>query len=174
VILTGTEIQNQYELGRIEISPFRDRALTTNSYDLRLGCSLLAYTGAVLDPRANNPYETIVLDEGGWEMKPGDFLLGATMERIGSDHFVPIIHARSGTARLGLFVHVTADLIDIGSYGCSTLQLHATLPVRLYPGMPIAQVSFWVPSGEIRLYDGKYIRSRGPVPSLAYLDGGAR
>jgi dCTP deaminase len=174
MILTGTEIKHQYELGRIEISPFTERALTTNSYDLRLGCSLLSYTGSILDPRANNPYETIILDDAGWDMKPGDFLLGATMERIGSDHFVPIIHARSGTARLGLFVHVTADLIDLGSYGCSTLQLHATLPVRLYPVMPIAQVSFWVPTGEITLYNGKYTRSRGPVPSLAHLDGGAR
>jgi dCTP deaminase len=174
MILTGTEIKHQYELDRIRISPFTERALTTNSYDLRLGCSLLRYTGSVLDPRANNAYETISLDNAAWDMQPGDFLLGATAERIGSDHFVPIIHARSGTARLGLFVHVTADLIDIGSYGCSTLQLHATLPVRLYPGMPIAQVSFWVPTGEITLYDGKYIRSQGPVPSLAYLDRAVR
>lgn len=173
MILTGTEIRAQYDLGRIEISPFDRRALTTNSYDLRLGPALLSYTGAILDPRAENPCETIILDDAGWDMKAGDFVLGATLERIGSDHFVPIIHARSGAARLGLFVHVTADLIDIGSYGNSTLQLHATLPVRLYPGMPIAQVSFWVPTGEITLYDGKYARSRGPVPSLAHLDRAA-
>lgn len=170
MILTGTEIRNQYHLGRIWISDFDEEAVTTNSYDLRLGNCLLNYTGSILDPRTDNPYETIVLGDVGWDMKPGGFLLGATMERIGSDRFVPIIHARSGTARLGLFVHVTADLIDIGSYGNSTLQLHATLPTRLYPGMPIAQVSFWVPTGKITLYDGKYAGSCGPVASLAYLD----
>jgi dCTP deaminase len=61
-------------------------------------------------------------------------------------------------------------LIDIGSHGVTTFQLYATLPVRLYRGMLIAQVSFWVPDGEIKLYKGKYQGSEGPKPSLTYKD----
>jgi len=170
LILTGCEIIRQWELGRIRISDFDLEAVTTNSYDLRLGSTLLRYTALVLDPRKPNPYETLELGADGYTMSSGDFRLGTTHEWIGSDHYVPIIHARSGTARLGLFVHCTADLIDIGSYGRATLQLHAVLPVRLWPDMRIAQVSFWVPTGEIKLYRGKYAGSDGPRPSLAYLD----
>ena len=170
MILTGQEIGDEVDRGRITLDPFTAGNITTNSYDLTLGDELLRYTAPVLDPRLDNPHEKINIPETGLQMRPGDFLLGSTRERLGSNHYVPIIHAKSGTARMGLFVHVTADLIDIGSIGNSTLQLFATLPVTLYPGMPIAQVSFWVPKGTIVLYKGKYQNSRGPQPSRTYQD----
>lgn len=170
MILTGKEIEHQHGLGRLNISGFDRSAVTTNSYDLKLGSRLLRYTESILDPKKANPYEIFEIGPQGYDMRPGDFLLGETEEKLGSNHFVPLIHARSGAARLGLFVHITADLIDIGSYGKSTLQLHATLPVRLHAGMRIAQVTFWVPKGEIRLYEGKYAGADGPLPSLAYRD----
>ena len=98
------------------------------------------------------------------------FFLASSKEKIGSNFYVPMIHAKSGIARLGLFVHVTADLIDIGYYGEITFQLYSTLPVRIYPGMKIGQVTFWVPKGEITLYDGKYQGSIGPKTSKTYHD----
>jgi dCTP deaminase len=106
----------------------------------------------------------------GIRLAAGDFVLAETLERVGSDHFVPLIHGRSGTARLGLFVHVTADLFDLGYYGKSTLQLFATLPISLVPQMKVAQVSFWVPKGEISLYEGKYQGGDGPQASKSYYD----
>ena len=75
---------------------------------------------------------------------------------MGSDSFVPIIRGRSSFARLGLFIHVTADLIDIGSHNQWTLQLHCVQPLRLYAGMHVGQVTFWTVKGEIVLYSGKY------------------
>jgi dCTP deaminase len=170
VILTGAEIERQYEANRIKISGFDKRNLTTNSYDLHLGPLLLRYESEILDPAKDNEFEIFDIPPEGYCLDAGDFVLGHTREMIGSDHFVPLIHARSGTARLGLFVHVTADLIDIGSYGNSTLQLFPTLPVTLYRDMKIAQVTFWVPQGQIKLYEGKYAGARGPLPSLAYRD----
>lgn len=110
------------------------------------------------------------IPEDGFSLAAGDFVLAETAERIGSDHYVPLIHAKSGTARLGLFVHVTADLIDLGFVGQSTLQLYATLPVRIWPGMLIAQVTFWRPYGDIRLYQGKYQHAEGPQVSRSYQD----
>jgi dCTP deaminase len=170
MILTGAEIQRQHEFGRIELSDFDERNLTTNSYDLRLGPRLLRYTCEVLDPKRENPSESLDIPPEGFQLRAGDFVLGQTVEVIGSDYYVPLIHARSGTARLGLFVHVTADLFDIGAHLCSTLQLYATLPVRLYAFMKIAQVTFWVPKGEVDLYSGKYNGSRRPMPSLSFRD----
>lgn len=170
MILTGNTIVKEVQAGKIEISPFDELYITTNSYDLALGSKVLRYTSAILDPKIKPEYELIDIPSDGFLMHAGDFLLGHTEEKIGSDYYVPLIHARSGTARSGLFVHLTADLIDIGSHGNLTLQLYATLPVKLYAGMRIAQVSFWVPKGEIVLYRGKYQGSKGPQPSKTWED----
>lgn len=170
MILTGVEIEKQVKKGKIKIEPFSSSRITTNSYDLALDKRVLKYTSKIIDPKKKPKFKLFEIPDGGLLMKPGDFLLGATAEKIGSDYFVPIIHAKSGTARMGLFVHLTADLIDIGSFGNSTLQLFATLPVKLYKGMKISQVSFWVPKGKIVLYNGKYQHSDGPRPSLNYKD----
>lgn len=169
MILTGTEIARQVSEGRITISNFDSTRLSTNSYDLTLGSTLLRYSGDIVDPRCDNEYTTMNIPSSGYRMGQNDFLLGESQEYVGSNHFVPIIHAKSGTARLGLFVHVTADLIDIGSHGKVTFQLYATLPVVLRSDWRIAQISFWVPQGDITLYDGKYKGSDGPIASRAHL-----
>jgi len=170
MILTGEEIKKRYREGKIVINPFIEMNITTNSYDLILGDKYLVYTTKILDPAKNNPYEIRKIPEDGLVLKKGDFALSYSKEIVGSNYYVPIIHAKSSIARLGLFIHVTADLIDIGSIGNITFQLFATMPVRIYSGMLIAQVSFWVPEGKITLYDGKYKGSSGVRPSEAYQD----
>ncbi len=170
MILTGKKILEEIESGKININPFVSERVTSNSYDLALGDTVIRYLAGVIDPRVPAMYEEITIPENGLVLNKGDFVLGHSEEVIGSDLYVPIIHGKSGTARMGLFVHVTADLIDIGSHGVTTFQLYATLPVRIYPGMPIAQVTFWKPYGQIELYKGKYQGSTGPRPSLTYKD----
>ena len=168
MILTGREIAREVGQGKIHISPFVSAQITTNSYDVLLGTEMIRYTSRVLDPKVKPTYKRVPLPPGGYQMKRGEFLLASTHEEIGSDSYVPILHGKSGVARMGLFVHLTADLIDIGSHGNLTLQMYATAPVKIYPNMPIAQVSFWKPHGKIVLYRGKYQHSKGPQPSLLY------
>lgn len=170
MILTGLEIQKQVAEGCIRIDPYLPENINTNSYDVRLGKRYLVYREEVLDPKRPARHEILDVPPKGLLLSPGQFVLAETEERIGSNFFVPILHAKSGTARAGLFVHITADLIDIGSFGKLTLQLFATLPVKVHAGMRIAQVSFWKPKGEIHLYSGKYQGSDGPRPSLTYRD----
>lgn len=171
MILTGCEIEKNVGLKKIRIEPFSAQRVTTNSYDLCLGSKYISYTSEILDPKVKPEYEIREIPKEGLLLGKGQFVLAATKEKVGSNHFVPIIHAKSGIARMGLFIHVTADLIDIGSFGNLTLQLYATLPVRVYPSMLIAQVTFWVPQGEIKLYDGKYQGSDGPQISKICHDG---
>lgn len=170
MILTGQEILKQVNAKRIVIEPFDEATVTTNSYDLHLGDTLLRYTQDELDPKKENPVEEVKIPEGGLLLNQHDFYLASTVEVIGSNHYAPMLHAKSGTARQGLFVHVTSDLVNIGSIGQLTLQLYATLPVRLYAGMRIAQVTFWKPEGEISLYKGKYQSAKGPGVSKNYLE----
>ena len=170
MILTGMKIREEFECGGLMIKPFDEAQLSTNSYDLRLGREYLKYGEGIIDPKCLHEHTINEIPTSGLIMEAGDFLLANSFEIIGSDKFVPIIHAKSGTARAGLFIHITADLIDIGSVGTVTFQLYATLPITIYPEMLLAQVSFWQPLGDIALYRGKYQGSIGPVASKTYLD----
>jgi dCTP deaminase len=170
MILTGPEIARQVAQGRIIIDPFDPLRVSPNSYDFTLGDTIVGYEDEVLDVARENQTWERTLDDEGFVLWPGRIYLGHTLEVMGSEHYVPIIRARSSTARLGLFIHVTADLIDIGSVNQWTLQLFAVQPLRIYPRMAIGQVTFWQPVGEIELYEGKYQGSRGPTASKSFAE----
>jgi len=57
--------------------------------------------------------------------------------------FIPTHNSSLG--RLGLIVHATAGYVDPGFDGNITLELSnvANLPIRLYPGMKVGQISFF-------------------------------
>ncbi|WNE95500.1 dCTP deaminase [Streptomyces luomodiensis] len=171
MILTGNEIQRQISDGNITISPFSPGNINPNSYNFTLGDTLIWYPEEILHVTRPNRVVEEKIDESGFVLEPDRIYLGHTVEVMGSDRYVPIIRARSSIARLGLFIHVTADLIDIGSINQWTLQLHAVQPIRVYPGMLIGQVTFWCVEGDIELYRGKYQGSKGPYPSMIHLDG---
>jgi len=171
MILTGDEIRKQVTTKRITIEPFDQRFITTNSYDFHLGGSLLVYENKILDVKVRNKTKTIKLTSSGYVLQPDKIYLGHTQEHLGSEHYVPIIRGKSSTGRIGLFVHITADLIDIGSVNQYTLMLYGVQPVRVYPGMLIGQVTFWEVKGEIKqLYNGKYKNLSGPQPSQIFRD----
>ena len=170
MILTGKKIHEEFLNGKINISPFTEDNLSTNSYDLSLYSELIFYTQDVLDPKQKNPYIKVNIPKEGLKLTKGEFCLGSSSEEVGSDFYVPLIHAKSGIARLGLFVHVTADLIDIGYKGRVTFQLYPTEDIIVYPNMKLGQITFWKPLGEIILYDGKYQNSKGPEVSKIYME----
>lgn len=170
MILTGQEIAKEVAAGNIRISPYSEGHITPTSYDLTLGDTLLRYTDAVIDPAKPSPSQTIEMPPEGFRLNPGEFVLGHSVEMVGSDKYAALIHARSGIARLGLFVHVTSDLIHTGSYSQVTFQFYATLPVTLKPGMPVGQITFWQPKGDITLYRGRYHGQTGVRASELYRD----
>jgi dCTP deaminase len=170
MILTGPEIIRQHGLGAIRIDPFNLDQVNPNSYNFRLGRTVKVYKNDVLDPKIRQTTVSIEIPDEGLVLDSARIYLAHTEEVMGSDRFVPIIHGRSSTARMGLFVHITADLIDIGSYNQWTLQLHAVQPVRIFRGMLIGQVTFWCVQGEISLYAGRYQGAMGPRESESYRD----
>jgi dCTP deaminase len=170
MILTGSKIKSEQAKGNLQIEPFDEKQLNPNSYDFRLGNTLLVYEDGVLDAAKNNRTKTLTIPPEGLVLQPDVLYLGHTEEVIGSKVYVPILRGKSSTGRMGLFINITADLIDIGSLGQFTLMLHTVQPLRIYPGMRIGQVTFWHTSGEVNLYDGKYQGSRKPVASQSYRD----
>jgi dCTP deaminase len=170
MILSGSEIERQVAAAAITVSPFDPANINPNSIDLTLDDTVLRYRDPVIDPRVEANTYHVPIPADGLLLEPMSFCLGSSRETVGSNEFVPMVHAKSSTARAGLFVHITADLIDIGSIGVVTFQLFATLPLWVYPGMRIAQMTFWKPQGDITLYAGKYQGSRGPVKSMIFRD----
>lgn len=170
MILTGPEITQAATDGRIRITPFSEEQINPNSYNVRLGDSLLLYTNDVVDAYAANPTRTVRVPDDGFVLQPGQLYLGHTIERVGSDTYVPLLFGRSSVGRLGLFVEITAPIGDIGFHGQWTLMLSSVRPLRVYPAMKIGQIMFFVSKGEIDLYTGKYQAAIGPQESRYWRD----
>jgi len=164
MILTGKQIYEEVKKGSILIDPFDPELLNPNSYNFRLGRQISTYESGIIDTRNKASIVNHEIPEEGFLLEPGVLYLGHTIERMGSSVFVPILGGRSSTGRLGLFVHITAPLGDIGYFGQWTLQFRATVPVKIYHGQKIGQMIFVHSYGEITQYTGKYQGGCGPQP----------
>lgn len=169
MILSGNEIRQRIAAGDIVIEPYNETQLNPNSYNLRLLDRMLVYTEAVLDPRRNNRTREIVIPSEGYVLKPGRVYIASTEEWTETRNLVPMLVGRSSVGRLGLAVHVTAGFGDIGFRGRWTLELAATEPVRIYPGMEICQIYYQTVAGEILDgYTGKYVGQEAATPSRLF------
>lgn len=158
MILTGPAIQSAVKHGDVFVEPFNKADLNPNSYNYHLADSLLILG------LGGKPVRRVWLLKRGYVLKPGKIYLGATLERIGSDRYVTLLLGRSSIGRLGIFLNVTADLGHLGSCSHWTLELTVVQPVRVYPGMKIGQVSFWLTDqNSSHRYTGRYHRDSQPV-----------
>jgi dCTP deaminase len=84
-----------------------------------------------------------------WEpfvLHPNEFVLGASMEFVSlSSRIAGRLEGRSSWGRLGLQIHATAGFVDPGYSGILTFELLniGRIPVSVYPGMRIGQLSFF-------------------------------
>lgn len=170
MILTWKEIKKEIQNWNIKIENFKEENINTNSYDVCIWNQILKYKDDVLNSKNKNNYEIIDIPSDWLLLNRWEFVLASTKEKFGSDKYTPLIHNKSGIARLWLFIHITADLIDTWFYWNSTLQLFATLPVKIYPGMKIWQISFWETKWEIDIYKWKYSNWEWVMASKAYMD----
>lgn len=170
MILSGKKIIEEVENKKIIIFPFNNENINPNSYNYTLDDYIKVYEDEILDAKKKIKTKTIEIPDDGMILEPNKLYLGCTKEIIGSDYYVPIITGRSSTGRLGLFVQITSDLVDIGFKGKLTLQFCATQPVKIYKGMKIGQVMFWKVFGEADLYKGKYQNSEEPRQSEIWRD----
>jgi dCTP deaminase len=168
MILTGTEIQAR--LGSdILIEPFSPAQLNPNSYNVRLHNELLVYEEIVLDMRRPNRFRRYEIPAEGFVLHPNQLYLGRTVERTETHNLVPMLEGRSSIGRLGLFVHVTAGFGDVGFSGYWTLEMFAVQPIRVYPGVEIAQLFYHTLEGSVTEYASeKYQHNRDIQPSLLF------
>ena len=155
----------------IIITPFDEKRINPNSYNLSLADELLVYEKEALDMKKPNPTKRIVIPDEGLLLEPNRLYLGRTNEFTKTHRYVPMLEGRSSTGRLGLFIHVTAGFGDIGFAGYWTLEIFCVQPVRIYPNVEICQIYYHDIDGEYDLYSsGKYQNNSGIQASLMYKD----
>ena len=180
MILSDRSMREAIAAGRVVIDPFDDSMVQPASIDVRLDRFFrvfLNHTMPVIDVKQNLEELTHLVeitDDQPFVLHPGEFVLGSTFERVAlPTDLVARIEGKSSLGRLGLLIHSTAGFIDAGWDGHITLELSnvANLPITLYPGMKIGQISFLrmttpadVPYGASSL-GSKYQGQRGPTPS---------
>ncbi|MEM7672730.1 MAG: dCTP deaminase [Verrucomicrobiota bacterium] len=174
MILSDSAILEAMERGEIGISPFDRSSLGSNSYDVHLGANLAVYTSAVLDAREHNQVEHFEIGNEGYVLHPGRTYLGVTAEYTETLRHVPFLEGKSSVGRLGIDIHATAGKGDIGFCNHWTLEISVHQPVRVYPGMPIAQLIYFVAEGDVMVpYSSKSSakyneRSPRPVESMMW------
>ena len=179
MVLSDRTIRRYLDEGQIEIDPYDASLLQPSSVDVRVDRYFRVFHNArypFIDVK--QPMEDLTeiqeIEDEPFILHPGEFVLGSTLERIRlADDLVARLEGKSSLGRLGLLIHSTAGFIDPGWDGHVTLELSnvANLPITIYYGMKIGQVSFVQlsepaesPYGSERL-GSKYQGQRGPTPS---------
>jgi dCTP deaminase len=161
-ILTGPEISEQRARGRLSIDPFDPKQIKPCSYTYRLGPQLGV---PELDADNKVSFTTIDIPPEGYVLEPGRMYLGHTFEVLGSSDFAMSLVGRNSLGRMGLFLQVSANLIHVGARHQITLELVAAMPIRLYAGMEVGEISFWTAQGDIKPYSGGYSAHSAPTAS---------
>src|ERR1700730_2248589 len=159
MILTDREIQRLLKSKLISIEPKPPlEAYDSTAVDLTLDPLIRVFRtnvpGFIIDPGAagykaidlvQSATDPLTINEHGWDLPRGTLVLGWTRERVSLDYKGKVaarVEGKSGLARIGLGVHVTAPTIHAGFPGTIQLELvnHGPAPIKLRPGMAICQL----------------------------------
>jgi dCTP deaminase len=150
-VLSDGTIRRLVAEGRIAVEPWDPAAVQPASVDVRLGHSFRVFHNHraraidLRDPPRNLTEQVTVGDDEPFVVHPGEFVLARTLEWVRlPDDVVSRIEGKSSIGRLGLIVHATAGFVDPGFEGTLTLEVTnlTRIPIELWPGLPIAQLSF--------------------------------
>ena len=184
-VLSDRDIRAALQSGRVRIDPYDASCLQPSSVDLHLDADFRVFRNnryAFIDVRAPQPDLTelvTIKEDEPFILHPTEFVLGQTLEWVElPDDLVGRIEGKSSLGRLGLLIHSTAGYVDPGWKGNLTLELSnvANLPIALYRGMKIGQISFYKMSSAVerpygsRELGSKYQGQSTPTESQFYKD----
>jgi len=124
----------------------------------------------ILNMKSDNPTTELIIPEDGLLLMPGKLYLGKTNEYTETYNLVPGIDGRSSVGRLGINIHATAGFGDIGFKGNWTLEISVIEPIAIYPNIPLCQIYYYIPTGEIENYNGRYQDSHDVYASRLFKD----
>ena len=151
MVLSDRTIKEEIAKGRIVIEPLGEGCIQPASVDVHLDNHLLLFRNSrrpyidVKEEMSDLTDMVEIEDDRPFMLHPGEFVLASTQEYIGMpDDLVARLEGKSSLGRIGLLIHSTAGYVDPGWKGHLTLELSnvANLPVTLYHGMKIGQISY--------------------------------
>jgi len=158
MVLSDRTIKAEIEAGRIALEPFDEGMIQPSSVDVRVDRRFRVFHNArypyidVRQPMEELTEAVEVTDSEPFILHPGEFVLGQTLEWVElPNDLVARLEGKSSLGRLGLLIHSTAGYVDPGWKGNLTLELSnvANLPIALYHGMKIGQISFFKMSSAV-------------------------
>jgi dCTP deaminase len=185
MVLPDRVIRRLIEDGRIGIDPYDPALMQPSSLDVRVDRLFRVFRNSrypYIDVKQEQEELTELVEVAGDEafiLHPGEFVLGQTLERVRlPNDIVARLEGKSSLGRLGLLIHSTAGFVDAGFEGNLTLELSnvANLPITIYHGMPIGQISFMRMDGPVEFAYGsdetgsKYQGQEEPTASRYYLN----
>jgi dCTP deaminase len=191
MVLADWEIAIAIARGEIIITPLIDveAQIGASSIDLRLGTQfrvirrLMRSHFELLEKERMRQevreYVEVVhrTPDSPFILHPGEFALATTLEYIKlPPNLAGRLEGRSTWGRAGLQIHSTAGFVDPGFEGTLTFELHnmGKLPLPLYPGVRVSQLSFHrcnpVCAPYARKAGAKYARSTGAKESMFFED----
>lgn len=165
MIVTKDKILEEIKNKNIVIKPFNKKQLGPASYDLTLSDEFRIFlhnNKIILKNNYNLKQYTKKIKVKQYNLKPGEFILGITKERIKlSNNIAGFLTGRSRYARLGLVVHATASFIQPGIDNKEVLEIRnlSDHTLVLKPGLRIAQIIFIRCQGKA-LYKGRYKKQK--------------
>jgi dCTP deaminase len=183
MVLSDRTIKAEIEAGRLVFEPYDPDLIQPSSVDVRVDRRFRVFHNArrpYIDVRQPMDDLTELVSVDGDEpfvLHPGEFVLGQTLERVTlPDDLVARLEGKSSLGRLGLLIHSTAGFVDPSWEGNLTLELSnvANLPITIYYGMPIGQISFMRMDAPVEHPYGseetgsKYQGQAEPTPSRFY------
>lgn len=184
-VLSDRTIKEELAASRLVIEPLDEANIQPASIDLQLDRVFRIFRVTrrpfvdVRQPMDDLTELVTIEDEEPFIIQPGTFVLGSTLEYVTlPDDIVARVDGRSSLGRLGLLVHATAGYVDPGWTGKLTLELsnQSQMPIALYYGMKISQISFLRMSTPVdRPYGSESLASKyqgqtGPTPSRIFQD----
>ena len=170
MVLSDRTIKEEIDGGRIVINPLDRSDIQPASIDVHLDDKVLVFRNSrkpFIDIRQDTTDLTEmehISKDNPFILHPGEFVLASTTEHIEiPDDIVARLEGKSSLGRIGLLIHSTAGYVDPGWKGHLTLELSnvANLPVTLYSGMKIGQISFLrLTSPAENLYGSKNLGSK--------------
>ena len=183
VVLSDRTIKQEIADGRLVFDPYDESLVQPSSVDMRVDRQFRVFHNArhpfidVKQPMEDLTELVTMEGDEPFILHPGEFVLGQTLERVSlPDDLVARLEGKSSLGRLGLLIHSTAGFVDAGFEGNLTLELSnvANLPITIYHGMPIGQISFMRMDGPVenpygaREAGSKYQGQAEPTASRYY------
>lgn len=156
MILTKPYILKLIKKKQIIITNFKESNLGPASYDITLDNKIRVFNKKTIicNEKVNyKNYTKLKTIKKSITLKPGDFILGITKERIKlPNNICAFLSGRTKFARLGLAVHVTANFINPDTNNKQVFEIKnlSNQPIKLFPGTKICQIIFQKTKGKAK------------------------